>query len=572
MKKSQHSPAFARIFRSPEANYYHRDVLDAPKVYTDHYFKSLVKNNFNGIWIAGRLRDLVRTKALPLLGKNQGLHQKALSTIIDRAKTWGVKVYLYLNEPRCLPLNDPIFNRHPELRGQKDISVMDESEYGSPEVYAMCASSQGTMDFLFEGSKNLFEACPGLGGLILITASEHVTTCHSRSGWATGNHSLTCPRCLKTDIPTLGAEIINQLGRGAWASNRHAEVIAWNWSWHSHVEKDPQPKLLAHLDPRVSVMADFERGGTRKIGRKNRFIDEYSLSYPGPSKRFMDFRKEALKKNRPLYVKLQIGTTHEIATVEHLPLLQVLWKKCNWMRRNRVTGTMATWNFGNFFSMNTAAFNYFLTRHHTSAEQAVLEFAKSYFRKKIHLRSFQAAIRFFERANSFYPFCHSFLYFSPVNYAVAYPLDFPDPDKPMAKSWMKEDWGYRLSDCYGPYQLNELVKLLENLERHWEYGVRGLRKSFDLSDERQSAVLHNALGIWHSYRSTYHIFKAWKHRNQTKTLASIYRDEAVHLHELVRYFDKIPHFGFHAECQEQFFTKKDIVNKLIALDLNEVCR
>ncbi|MBL8993862.1 MAG: hypothetical protein JNM63_11010, partial [Spirochaetia bacterium] len=432
MKHRAALSSFARIFRSPEANYYHRDVLDAPKVYTDEYFKSLVDNKFNGIWIAGRLRDLVKTKTLPELGKNQGAHQKALRTVIDRAKTWGVKVYLYLNEPRCLPLNDPLFKHHPELRGQKDISTMDEPEYGSAEVHAMCASSQRTLDFLYEGAKNLFEECLGLGGLILITASEHVTTCHSRSGWATGKGSLTCPRCLKSDIPALAAEIINQLARGAWVSDPVAEIAAWNWSWHTHVEKDPQRGLLAHLDPRVAVMADFERGGTRKVDGKKRFIDEYSLAYPGPSERFVKFRKESLKQKRPLYVKLQIGTTHEIATVEHLPLLHILWKKCDWMRTHRVAGTMATWNFGNFFSMNTAAFNFFLGHSHASASQALAAFTKSYFKKKIDLPKLQSAITSFEKAMSYYPFCHSFLYFSPANYAVAYPLDFPNPEKPMA--------------------------------------------------------------------------------------------------------------------------------------------
>ncbi|MBL8995300.1 MAG: hypothetical protein JNM63_18285, partial [Spirochaetia bacterium] len=131
--------------------------------------------------------------------------------------------------------------------------------------------------------------------------------------------------------------------------------------------------------------------------------------------------------------------------------------------------------------------------------------------------------------------------------------------------WMKEEWGYRLTDSFGPYTLNEILKLLDKLVHHLETGIKSMKESLDLSEPKQSAVMHNALGIWHSFRSCRNIFRAWKHRGSQKALEPIYQDEIEHLRELLVYFDKIPHYGFHAECQEQFFVSSDVSGKIKGL-------
>lgn len=105
-------------------------------------------------------------------------------------------------------------------------------------------------------------------------------------------------------------------------------------------------------------MADFERGGIRKDGV---LINEYSLGYAGPSEQFLDSLKLARQRGIPVMVKLQIGTTHELATICSLPLIGNLYEKASFLRENHLEGFMGCWNFGNFNSANLFAFNEFLT-------------------------------------------------------------------------------------------------------------------------------------------------------------------------------------------------------------------
>ncbi len=91
-----------------------------------------------------------------------------LKSLCDRAEKYGIKVYLYINEPRAMNLS--LFEKHPELLG----FALESSGVGT-----LCTSKKEVRDYLYNGIKTVCEAAPNIGGFFTITASENVTNCHS---------------------------------------------------------------------------------------------------------------------------------------------------------------------------------------------------------------------------------------------------------------------------------------------------------------------------------------------------------------------------------------------------------
>lgn len=61
------------------------------------------------------LYKLVRYPFAPELSDKWEVRMKGLQSLVKRAARYGIKVYLYLNEPRCMPSS--FFKTHPELLG-----------------------------------------------------------------------------------------------------------------------------------------------------------------------------------------------------------------------------------------------------------------------------------------------------------------------------------------------------------------------------------------------------------------------------------------------------------------------
>ena len=170
-------PIPLRIFRSFHAKYYADDILTGQDAYPEDYFATLVEHGFNAVWLRGILRDLAATDVFPELGKDIARHQDALGTVVERARRAGVRVLLYLNEPLCLPVDDPFWAAHPKARGNRGESMMDEW----PDTYAFCTSTPEVRAWLRQVSENLFRAIPDLGGWFLITATSF-GSCASSDG------------------------------------------------------------------------------------------------------------------------------------------------------------------------------------------------------------------------------------------------------------------------------------------------------------------------------------------------------------------------------------------------------
>jgi len=140
--------------------------------------------------------------------------------LVTRAARFGVKVYLYLNEPRAMPLS--FFDHRPQLKGSHHEGL-----------YAICTSVPEVREWISDTLTHVFEKVPELGGIFSITMSENHTNCFSHGGtWGDGlPNAGDCPRCSKRNSWDVIAELIRTFRDGVRKSSSSADVISSDWGW-----------------------------------------------------------------------------------------------------------------------------------------------------------------------------------------------------------------------------------------------------------------------------------------------------------------------------------------------------
>lgn len=476
-----------RIWRTPESNFYGDEPLQALEVYTDDKLAQIASHGFNAVWLRGRLYDLMRSSVFPELNR---LHARQrmdnLLGLIQRAKVHGIDVYLFFNEPLALTADDPFWLSHTDIKGQPYRDPMEDVELSS-----LCISTVTVRQFFKQAVQSILSKLAGLGGVILITASEHHSHCWShyiRYGLSDGvveksTDPMQCPRCrerepadIVTDLLRIWSEVANQI-------TPRPKVIAWNWSW-SIWYPDPQAQVVDMLPDGVELQLDWERGGSKRMFGRDITMDEYSLGYAGPSERCKSSLECARRSGIAVHAKLQVGTTHEIATVPNLPLMQNLHAKFSGLYREGISGLMGCWNFGCSLTLNTFALGLFCSqpKQRLDRQRFLNELAQEYFGSVDSSLVTDAWAKFGEAFEHF-PFSIRMLYWGPNNYAPAYPLVSDYRDEAMGPSWIgHHPFGDRLEDCIGPFSIDEVIQAYDPMSGLWDKGLADYRKALSSTE------------------------------------------------------------------------------------------
>ncbi len=553
-----------KIFRSPRAHFEH-DAERAGRVYTEDELRRIADAGFNAVWVRVIYRRLFRHSAFPEFGADFAWLEN-LRQVIQRGNRVGVKLVVYCQEPFGLSQDDPFWENHPEAAGATwDYPYGTESAPGP--MRALCVSSAPVRDFLVDASGALLRELSGLGGIVTITASEFMSHCYSHHATNLPKDAkptpLDCPRCRERRSTDVVADVLNLMRQGMDAVDSTVPLIAWNWSWVMY-EPDPQPNILNRLAPGIDVQADFERGDTKTdpTGRKIE-INEYSLSFVGPSRRFLDVTAAARRHGHSVHAKLQIGTTHELATVSNLPLIDRLFRKAAGVRQLGLDGFMGCWNFGDELSLNTKAFNFFLSDEcPPDEEQALTLLAEREFPGCTTAAVLQAWHGFGE-AFDHYPFSIPFLYYSPINYALALPLR-PGPlhDKPIGRSWLLDPRDDRdePSRCFGPFTPEDIAQRLDRMCELWGRALRayetGLANAGGPMEETELAAaraVHCCLRSTANYFRLYLLRRTWTD-DVMPAFLEIARAELEVLDDALPVYERDPRQGFHIEAHGYMVT------------------
>jgi len=554
------------------------ETFNAEQVYTDDELAGIAGAGFNAIWVHALLHQVVNSPVLPELGINCDLHLSALRKLIDRAAKHKLKIFLYMQPPRALPTDHPFWEKHPEVGGhiEERLSADDASE--TIDFRCFCTSQTIVKEYLRSASEILARELPDLGGIIMITASEYSSHCIARCGTTLGamgekiEVETTCPRCAKREPAEVISEIITLMHDGIRAVSDTMEILAWNWSWTFYYDK-PCREVIERLPKDVILMLGFERGGTQDYcGRKNAVVDEYSISYAGPSEQCRESLAAAKECGLRTAAKLQFGTTHELATVVSLPLIGNIFRKADFIRRNNIIGFMGCWNFGNMLSANTAAFNYFLSEDAPSDEAGALQtFASNYMPGCKPVETMKAWYSF-AAAMLNYPFGIPYLYAGPTNYSLAY---IPSPkalnDISSGRAWLNDKRGDDLSGCLSDFSLDEVIAGFEKLSVTWAEGVSQLESALSGSDsENAVSELTNAKVCGAAFHSTMNTFKFYKLRldwseEKIEEYKSIVKDELAVLEEIKPVVGSDKRFGYHSEAHAYMFNAEMIEIKIKTL-------
>jgi hypothetical protein len=568
-----------RIFRCGQSNYYLKDeILSVNKTHTDDNLRAIADSGFNGIWLRLTLQDIAPTKLFQKYNHNSDKYLKELGKLCRRAERFGLKVWPYLTEPLGMKASHPFWKDNPDLAGHIT-KIYDEE----PQI-ALCSSTQAVKDYLHDGFSTLYKKLP-LAGAILITSSEHVSNCwahvisnpktypNPEKFWAKKCH---CPRCSQLSPEEVLSSIINLIHNSIHSVNKKAQLVAWDWSWNMHF-KPPYNELIKLLHKDVVLMGDFERGGKITRANKTKLVEEYSLIYHGPSPRFQSKAKYTLNNNRKLWSRFQVNTTHELATIPNLPMIVSLYRKFKFMRQSKVSGFMGCWNFGCFTNtLNTFAVKELCSKFDSDEKRWLTNFAKKYFGTRIDSDSIVKAWYGFDNACKYYPIGgnNNFLYFSPVNEALSYPLVLDFKGIPMGGSWIKHEFGDRLEDTALTYSLEEITDLFGKMSAKWSEALAVYEKAFD-SDKsniktRQEFCLAKIIGG--IFQSTHNIYKWYLLRksNRTDKISSKEKDiilnEVANLKSVLPFVENDPRAGFHQEAQWQMFDAASIKRKIKILN------
>jgi hypothetical protein len=361
--------------------------------YPEGYLERLHAAGVDGVWLQAVLYKLAPFPWQPGLSDHYEERLQNLRTLVARAKRHGIGVYLYLNEPRAMPL--AFYEPHPDWKGAV------EGDHA-----ALCTSVPEVQKYLTDSIATICRAVPELAGFFTITASENLTNCWSHGGGA------ACPRCSKRSPADVIAEVNRRVSDGIRQANSKARLIAWDWGWlDSQVEE-----IIQKLPDSASLMSVSEWDLPIHRGEVLTVVGEYSLSAVGPGPRATRHWELARKRGLKTIAKIQAANSWELSAVPYIPAMENVAQHAANLNAAGVDGLMLGWTLGGYPSPNLEVVAE--VSRGASAEDAMRMVAERRYGKEFApvvvraWRAYSAAFREF-------PFHIGLVYSAPMQYGPA---------------------------------------------------------------------------------------------------------------------------------------------------------
>ncbi len=297
--------------------------------YPDGYLARMAAAGVNGGWLQAVLYKLAPFPWDAKLSVRFQERLKNLRSLVARARRHGIGIYLYLNEPRAMPL--AFFDTHPQLKG------VTEGDHAT-----LCTSHPDVQKYLTDAVFSICSEVPDLAGFFTISGSENLTNCWSHYGGA------KCPRCsLRAPGEVIG-EFHRLLHDGIRKAGSATQLIAWDWGWSDGWVQE----IIDRLPAEVALMSvsewsiPIERGGVKSV------IGEYSISTVGPGPRATKHWAMARQRGLKTLAKVQAGNTWELSATPYIPAVENVAQHAANLRSASVNGLMLGWTLGGYPSPN----------------------------------------------------------------------------------------------------------------------------------------------------------------------------------------------------------------------------
>ncbi len=360
--------------------------------YPDGYLARLRQAGVDGVWMQAVLHKLSPFPWDPSRSARHEERIRNLQKFAARARKQGMGIYLYLNEPRSMPLS--FYAQHPGLRG------VTEGDFA-----AMCTSVPEVRSWIRQSVASICRAVPDLAGFFTISGSENLSNCWSHGAGA------ACPRCAKRGAAEVIAEFHRDLQQGIEEGGSTARLIAWDWGW----QDSWVPGIIDRLPSKVSLMSVSEwsipivRGGVASA------VGEYSISTIGPGPRATEHWRLAKKRGLQTFAKIQAGNTWELSAVPYIPALANVAQHGARLRDTQLDGIMLGWTLGGYPSPNLEIIQELGASKSLTPEEAMLRVAQRRFGRDLAPAAVKAWTTC-STAFSEFPFHPGLVYNAPMQY------------------------------------------------------------------------------------------------------------------------------------------------------------
>ncbi|MDR0855827.1 MAG: hypothetical protein LBM78_00285, partial [Clostridiales bacterium] len=510
----------------------------APDSYDDKLLAALSALGVNGLWTQGLLYKLSAFPFDPRLSDRYEERLKNMHALTQKLKRHGMKLYLYLNEPRAMPL--AFFDKHPHLKG------VEENGYA-----ALCTSVPAVRAYLYDAVKAVAQRLPDLGGIFTIVKSENLTNCYSH----TDRNPNRCPACAERKESEVLAEVNNLIQRALDDAGSHAVLMTHMWGILDRATIDETVTLL---DQKIKVLAVSEDRMPLDIDGVQSEVIDYSISNPGPSAKTAATFERAAKTGHKTVAKVQINNSWECAAVPYLPVFPLVHKQLAALSGLNVSGLFLGWTLGGFPSPNLLLARAFY-------EQRDVDLSAWY--KKVFGKdagAVEAACQRLSDGFARFPFSLDFLYHGPQNYG---PAVFMFPTDTAQRATMI---GFPYDDIdvwKGPLTGAQLVSRLKTMSALWTEGTRLLEAV--VNPETSTAALLpfvRAAGIHFSSAYVQAAFALLKKdpTQDGRRRAALLKTERKNTAELLKLVAAHPSIGYEAS-NHYFYTKNRLLEKLLNL-------
>lgn len=501
----------------------------------DELLEEYARVGVNGIWMQGILYQLTE---FPFDNKVSSGWESRLSQLRNfaiRAAKYGIKLYLYLNEPRCMPKS--FFDTREDIRG---------TIYGDNAVF--CTSTKPVQDYLKNAVITICKNVPELGGFFTITASENNTNCYSRPG----DHM--CPRCAKRNPGEVYAEINNIIASAAHSVNPKIKTFAYNWAWEGTEGLDVFETIRKHSTDVILLTKTEETLDIEIDGIKYTMWD-YTMAYPCPSDSAKGRWACAKEAGLETAAKVQINNTWECSTTPYLPVYPYLEDHMKNLLASGVSHLMLSWTLGGYPSPNINLISkYFFTNSDTDS------FYLSEYGKYADL--VKKATTEFSKGFSNFPAEVSTQYFGPQNAGISNQL------------FLKPTGYYATMTCFSYDSVDTWRQVfpLETTVKQFGKVCEGWKKGLDmLSDMKECEFKDISYVCYTIFKSSYNQFRFIISRNDSlnnnkdfdkEFLCEILKDElnmATKLYEIMMRNSTI---GYEA-ANHYYFSRGLIAEKIV---------
>ena len=327
-------PRFGSIFIYSFCGLYNTAFdVDSREYCPDSLLEQYARVGINGIWLQAVLYRMVEFPFDCSMSQGWEKRQENLKNFIKRAKTYGIKIYLYINEPRYMPLS--FFEKYPQLLG----GVLGDRG-------CMCTETPETQKYLRDAISELCRNVKGIGGFFTICLSENLTHCKS---WPT-KKDIECERCKNKAEWELVADVNNIVSEAVKSVDPSVKVIAWDWSWFSNMASPHEDieKCINAISSDVAIMCRREFAIPFMRGGISQQVVDYSLSVDGLSDISMKTWTIAKKTDHEIAVKLQVNNTWECSTTPYLPIYRKIFNQFREVAEMNINHLMLSWTLGGY--------------------------------------------------------------------------------------------------------------------------------------------------------------------------------------------------------------------------------